>query len=420
MYGQDRTYELGPLMGKSENLCLSEAEVFSGTRHAVVTGIRRAYFDGDGERIYPYDSMRQFSIGKSVQIAGVKKELDRMKTLLETKYRGFEVYGHRGICLGRYAGAGKNPVHPLRVETGDNLALKDLALPFAEFCRRNNTAEILPFLMPAFTGLGFGSFEDIPASYVLKHLGRSSMCFDASPCWTWNEGTQGFMEAINRKLKHPARTGTEVLRISRGDDGSTILVGLRDASGDRTESFDRLIITSPLDAYLDLVDSTAPERVLFKKIRHDRVLRFLAVFEEGSGPSESGFFPGNTGSDRLGHAAGFYHRWEDLGDACPCTVYGYVKHGDQEVDREEALSRMEEDLRQCGYKIAEKRYVTESDSAPYVSSEDFADGWYEKFDQIQGIRNTFFAGSIASFGDLDQTFASSRELVRRFFRKENG
>ena len=52
---------------------------------------------------------------------------------------------------------------------------------------------------------------------------------------------------------------------------------------------------------------------------------------------------------------------------------------------------------------------------PHVSSADYADGWYDKVEALQGERNTYYAGEVMSFGDMEETAEYSRDLVRRFF-----
>ena len=52
---------------------------------------------------------------------------------------------------------------------------------------------------------------------------------------------------------------------------------------------------------------------------------------------------------------------------------------------------------------------------PHVSSKDYADGWYEKVEALQGQKNCFFAGEVMAFGDMEETVEYSRDLVRRFF-----
>ena len=52
---------------------------------------------------------------------------------------------------------------------------------------------------------------------------------------------------------------------------------------------------------------------------------------------------------------------------------------------------------------------------PHVFSEAYKSGWYDKVEAMQGKYDTYYAGEIMSFGDMDETAEYSRELVDRFF-----
>ena len=52
---------------------------------------------------------------------------------------------------------------------------------------------------------------------------------------------------------------------------------------------------------------------------------------------------------------------------------------------------------------------------PHVFSNAYKDGWYDKVEAMQGKYDTYYAGEIMSFGDMDETAEYSRELVERFF-----
>ena len=52
---------------------------------------------------------------------------------------------------------------------------------------------------------------------------------------------------------------------------------------------------------------------------------------------------------------------------------------------------------------------------PHVFSEDYTAGWYDKVEAMQDKYDTFYAGEIMAFGDMDETAEYSRELVERFF-----
>ena len=211
---------------------------------------------------------------------------------------------------------------------------------------------------------------------------------------------------------------TEVVKVERpaeGEEGK-IKVTIKDADGERVEEFDQLIVTTPLDHFAQYADAREEEKELFGKIIHEKYVDFIAKFPEGQGPTISGYIFDNMTVDRLGHAMVYYHRWEDLGADCPSTVYALRNHmGSEDVPYDETISMMVDDVTKCGFPVEERLYEQESYYCPHVSPADYADGWYDKLDAMQGKQNTWYAGEIISFGDMEDTCAASKDLVERFF-----
>ena len=143
---------------------------------------------------------------------------------------------------------------------------------------------------------------------------------------------------------------------------------------------------------------------------------FIAKFNKDQGPTISGYIFDNMRPERLGHAMVYYHRWEDLEKNCPSTVYALRNHtGDEDVPYDKTIDLMLEDMKACGFPVSERLYEQESYYCPHVSTEDYAAGWYDKLEDMQGKQNTYYAGEIISFGDMEDTCAASKDLVERFF-----
>ena len=124
----------------------------------------------------------------------------------------------------------------------------------------------------------------------------------------------------------------------------------------------------------------------------------------------------NMVPERLGHAMVYYNRWQCLGNDCPATVYALANHtGSPDVDYDVVMKTMDEDMAKVGFPIKEKHFAQEVYYCPHVSSKDYADGWYDKLEALQGTKNTFYAGEIISFGDMEDTCAASKDIVGRFF-----
>ena len=416
---EERSFELGAIMSVINYHCVFEMEEFGGYYHLGSdckeneAKLIAEYRKSNGEIYNPYD--------KNAIMPFVQK----LFGLLQTKYIGYDCYGHVGIAKGEYCGlskgiegkfgATKENSFPNYIK-GKNPNLKDLALPFSEFCKLNGVEEVQKIWIPPFTSYGYGFFDEIPAAYVLKYLDANCICqFIKRDLWSYPEGTQQIYEYVNKKLKHPALLETEVVKVERPE--GKVLVTIKGKDGNqKIEEFDKLIITTPLDYFGNYADASKEEKELFSKITHKKYYDYIGTFDEGKSPNISGYIPENMVPERLGHAMVYYNRWQNLDGNCPATVYSLANHaGSQDIDFDVAMKIMDEDMKQFGFPIKEKVYKQEFYYFPHVSSKDYSEGWYDRLEELQGKRNTFYAGEILSFGDMEDTCAVSKDIIERFF-----
>ena len=417
--GESRSYETGAIMGAVTYHAVHEVEEFAGVSHADGPNMRRMYRDKNGKEIYPFDIKKNFSISKTFGLLKLKNQMKKLVEIMETKYKGYDCYGHRGVAQGRYNGLSKGLDDALRMIEGENPNLKDLALPFDQFCKLNGVEEVMRIWIAPYTSFGYGFFDEIPAAYVMKYLDTTTAIeFINMRLWTWKNGTQSIYEEANKKLKNPAVLNTEVVKVVRpaeGTDGK-IKITVRDEAGERTEEFDQLIVTTPLDHFAKYADARDEEKELFDKIIHEKYVNFIATFDENEGPTISGYIFDNMTVERLGHAMVYYHRWEDLESNCPSAVYALRNHmGSKDVPYDKTIKYMMRDMKACGFPVKERLYEQETYYCPHISPADYADGWYDKLDAIQGKQKTWYAGEVMGFGDMEDTCAASKDLVERFF-----
>ena len=417
--GEERAYETGAIMGAVTYHAVHEVEEFAGVGHADGPNMRRMYRDKNGKEIFPFEPWKNFSFGKFFSLLKLKKQMKKLVEIMETKYKGYDCYGHRGVAAGRYSGLSKQLDNPLQLIEGVNPNLKDLALPFDQFCKLNGVEEVMRIWIGPYTSFGYGYFDEIPAAYVMKYLDTTTAIeFINMRLWTWKDGTQSIFEAANKKLKNPAHLKTEVVKVERPAEGTKgkIRVTVKDEEGERVEEFDQLIVTTPLDHFAKFADAREEEKELFSKIIHEKYVNFIATFEEDAGPDISGYIFDNMTVERLGHAMVYYHRWEDLKGNCPSPVYALRNHtGSKDVPYDKTIEYMLEDMKLCGFPVKQRLYEQESYYCPHVSPADYADGWYDRLEAMQGKQNTWYAGEIISFGDMEDTCAASKDLVERFF-----
>ncbi|MBR4551575.1 MAG: NAD(P)-binding protein, partial [Oscillospiraceae bacterium] len=128
-----RRYEMGAIMGVPSYYAVEDVEKFCGITHDGPK-LNRNYKDSDGNVIEPF-ARTLGNIIRNPWLLKMKGQLKKFGELLETKYQGYDVNGHRGVAEGRYDGYAVTPGRE-KVE-GVNPNLKDLAMPFKDFCEKN-------------------------------------------------------------------------------------------------------------------------------------------------------------------------------------------------------------------------------------------------------------------------------------------
>ncbi len=428
---EEKSFETGAIMGAITYHAVSEMEEFGGYYHCGPDwkpgepNMRREFRKLDGTVDHPFEPKVNFSIKKTAGLLKLKKQMKKLNKLMQTKYKGYDCYGHLGVAKGEYygiskgvdgyCGATKEDSFPNYIK-GTNPNLKDLALPFSEFCKLNGVEEVQRIWIAPFTSFGYGFFDEIPTALVMKYLDvTTALEFVGMKLWTWPEGTEQIYVHVNEKLKHPALLNSEVVKVERPEGGKIKVTVLRDGK-ETVEEFDKLIVTTPLDYFANYADATAEEKELFGKIIHEKYCDYIATFEPGKSPNISGYMVDNMVPERLGHAMVYYNRWEYLDRDCPATVYALRNHlGSEDVSYEYTMKTMDEDMEKVGFPVKEKLYAQEVYYCPHVSPKDYADGWYDKLEALQGTKNTFYAGEIISFGDMEDTCAASKDIIGRFF-----
>ena len=414
-YYNGKRYEMGAIMGVPSYYAVHDVEEFCGITHDGPQ-LNRNYKDKNGKVIDPFDPKKNPL--KLPKLLKMKKQLEEFGELLETKYKGYDVNGHRGVAEGRYDGFACTPERePI---SGMNSNLKDLALPFREFCKINNVDLIQDVWIGPFTAFGYGYFDEIPAGYVLKYLDfQTTMNFVKVNLWTWENGTQFIWESLNNTLKNPARLNSNIEKVERKDGKVFVTVN------GEVEEYDKIIVTAPLyipnkradgmKGMTEYFDTRDDEMALFKKIDYERYDVQAVLTKPEDHPEISYYVFDNMIPERLGHLMVYYRRWKETKDQV-ITTYALRKHRNtNEIPYEKVRAQVQEDLKTLGNPADEVINEWSTYYFPHVFSADYADGWYDKVEAMQGKYDTYYAGEIMSFGDMDETAEYSRELVERFF-----
>ena len=395
-----RRYEMGAIMGVPSYYAVQDVEEFCGITHDGPK-LNNQFKDSKGNVINPFST-------DNPKMPEAQKQLRKFSELLETKYKGYDVNGHRGVAQGRYDGfeVTKERAHV----SGDNPNLKDLALPFKQFCEMNGVELVQALWLGPFTSFGYGFFDEIPAAYVLKYLDfQTTMNFLNFNLWTWKDGTQSIWESLDHTLKNPAHLNCDITKIER-KDGKVFV-----HHNGTVEEFDKLIITAPLQYMGEYCDIREDEKKYFSKIDFERYDVLAVETKSENQPDCSYYIWDNLVPERVGHLMIYYRRWRDTLDQV-LTTYSLRNHSKSGVlpygeVRQNAL----DDMDICHNPASAVVNEWSTYYFPHVFSEDYAAGWYDDVEAMQDKYDTFYAGEVMSFGDMDETSEYSRELVERFF-----
>lgn len=400
-----RRYEMGAIMGVPSYYAVHDVEEYCGFTHDGPQ-LNRNYKDKNGKVIEPFEPKK--NITKIPQLLKMKKQTQKFAEILETKYKGYDINGHRGVSEGRYEGYAVTPGR--EKVSGVNENLKDLCMPFKKFCELNDVELVQDIWIGPYTAFGYGYFDEIPAAYVMKYLDfQTTMNFVKCNLWTWKDGTQSIWERLNDKLQNHARLNSDISQVERKNDKVYVTVN------GEVEEYDKIIITSPLQYMPDYFDATAEERELFSKIDYERYDVLAVETKPEDHPDISYYVFDNMTAERYGHLMVYYRRWRDDVNQ-PITTYALRNHtGDPEIPYETCKKMVLDDLKVM--KNPASNVINENSwyYFPHVDPDTYASGWYQKVEGMQGQKGTYYAGEVMAFGDMDETAEYSRELVDRFF-----
>ncbi|MDO5293095.1 MAG: FAD-dependent oxidoreductase [bacterium] len=371
-YYKGKRYEMGALMGAECYHAVGEVMEYCGVKPdgpMLDREFRNAYTGEVEEAFDPSEGPK------------VMAQLKQLAILLKTKYPDCTKNGHIGT-------------HP------------DLAVPFNEFCEKNGVPLVKKLWLNPFTSFGYGYLDLIPAAYVFKYLDCDELVlFLKKQLWTWKEGAQSIWEQLSYKLANKPRLATTINKVVRTEDKVYVYTDFG------KEEYDKIIVTSPLDQMEKYFDVTEKEQNYFSKIISEDYKVFACTVKNY--PKISAYIQENMVPHRAGHAMVYYHRWENEPEQI-ITVY-VLGDRNEKIGVEESKHLIEEDMKLCGFEVEDIVLHKSWYYFPHVNSYEYANGWYDEVESWQGNLNTYYAGEIMSFGDMNEVAQYSKELISRFF-----
>lgn len=269
-----------------------------------------------------------------------------------------------------------------------------------DWAEKKNLKLIVRIFEPPATTFGYGYFDEIPAAYYVKYLDWPTiMAFrNRKNLYTWKDGVQNLWEKVAQSFD--VRYNTKINSIKRFDKVSI-------KTDKETIEADELIVTCPLDATLDFMDSTKDEKALFSKIQYCDYRVFACTIDDL--PRNAGYIMQNFKSPTIGHPMLWYNRYPEV------NFYTVYVLGDWKMTNEQIERNIAADLGKLGGKLKEIYTTAQWHYFPHVGTEELQTSYYEKLEALQGKNHTYLGGEIMNFSTVEFTCRYSEYLVDRFF-----
>lgn len=292
-------------------------------------------------------------------------------------------------------------------------ASKDRALhvSFLDWLKTNNLGALASMFEVPLTIMGYGYLDEIPAAYALKYMSLAT-------CWNlvmvglglptrWPkrfvDGFERFWQRIAWRLD--VRLSCAIASIDRS---GPVRVQLTDGS---VLEFDYLILACPLtaDTLRTFLSLSPEENDLFSRvISNPYVITTYGIAGLQLPERIVGMLP----IPDIGRPWAITQQFADNDFV---QFYTRMERG-KPFTEADVIAQIEEDVTALGATLP-AHYLTYNAWSyfPHVTVADFAQGYYERFEALQGQRNTFYCGGLAAFELVEPIVEYSRHLIETRF-----
>jgi hypothetical protein len=298
-------------------------------------------------------------------------------------------------------------------------ARPELFVNFKDFVHIHKIEPLADTLCPFLVGCGYGCYEEIPSIYLfrflwwffrsslrLKHVIKILKGEDISEITTCKNGCQELW--LEMAKGHHVETNAEIgslLRKRMDSVGGKDFKIEIDVNG-QTRTFDRLIISSPLDETTKFMDVNAQEKELFSKIKYSDY--YVTLFK-GEGFNKTLFVRDHIHPPSKGKTTAICCRHEDS------DVYAGYQIGPPDIGPDELIQILKNDVEKLGGRFVDVITQKHWRYFPRVNTEDLRAGFYKRLDELQGQRGTYYIGALMNFETLENTVNFAKKLVLKHF-----
>jgi len=282
-----------------------------------------------------------------------------------------------------------------------------LAAPVGKWLAANGLEDFARSTGLMYTSCGYGFMQDpeLPALYFLKFAELLVGAPPSAPLprfWTVEHGFLKLWKAVAAGLRD-LRMNTQVRAVERTP------VGIRVHTATESLEFDELVVATPLHDVPPFLSPAPEERAIFGKVRR---FDYYTTIVSAEGLPEDGFFllqPHAAAPGWEGRSVAVHQRYPGDGMA---IAYAYGKPG---TDGEAIARQLREDLGRMGGRMGKVHTQVRWDYFPHFTSQDIADGIYDRLEALQGQNHTYYVGSLLNFELVEANMAYATALVERHF-----
>jgi len=250
---------------------------------------------------------------------------------------------------------------------------KNLAAPLKDWLIHNDLEEMYNDFRHAYTCAGYGFWEgNLSAAYYLKYVQANDM--GLLPTCTPEGGFRNLLATLSEGVD--IRLDEEVLSVDRN--------AKKLQTSKASYDFDELIICCPNTSFMDF---NQEEATLFSKFK---TLPYVTIIMEVTEFPDTKLF-NLVNNVQPGHTAAFA-RFNPKSNIY--NIYAYLEEG---MTMDTLLENIKSDFKLAGATPGKVHFVQKWDYFPHVSPKDFAEGFYDKLDSIQGYNSTWYLGSLVAF-----------------------
>ncbi len=297
----------------------------------------------------------------------------------------------------------------------------ELYVNFREFARKNKIEPIATVFEAISAGYGYGYIDTTPALYYLKVI-RSALSLSIkdllnslfglslSTMIMFDRGFQTLPEKMAQGFD--VRLNSRVTDIARERNGNSFKVSI--TANEKTEIFDRVIISSVPAHTMKFLDMNEQEKEIFSKVKSyhfhetlfygDGLPRNHALFFEEHRNINAKGFPASIGNLNIEH-----------------NIFQSFQLHDGEFSSEELEKMLVETIANTGGKVSDIILTETFAYFPHFAEKDLNEMRpYERLDKMQGENGTFFIGGLFNFEDTENTAEYSQYLTNKFFSQIEG